>query len=111
MEREAVGVSSETTYMDYPNTQVKSKHKGSEGPTTLCGTKETSQAEVLASTRHFFTNIPVGDQRELPESSVRHNVGIMEVPTTTNVITTISTPTPPTMVDTDLRSTGSPRIS
>ena len=54
MEREALGTSSETAYMDFPNTQVETRLKGSERPTTLCGTKETSQAEVLASTRQFF---------------------------------------------------------
>ena len=54
MEREAIGTSSETAYMDFPYTQVKTRIKESKKPTTLHGTKETSQAEVLASTRHFF---------------------------------------------------------
>ena len=111
MEREAIGTSSETAYMDFPNTQVKPRLKELERPTTLRGTKETSQSEVLASTRQFFANIPVGDQRTLPEGYIRNNVDVLEVPTTTNVTTTTSTPTSPTMVDTDLRSTGSLRIS
>ena len=111
MEREAMGTSSETAYMDFPNTQVKTRLKGLERPTTLCGSKETSQAEVLASTRQFFANIPVGDQRALPEVYARNNENILEMPTTTIVTTTTSTPTSPTMVDTDLRGTGSPRIS
>ena len=113
MEREAIGTSSETAYMDFPNTQVKTKLKESERPTTLHGTKETSQAEVLASTRQFFANIPAGDQRVPPEVYVRNNVDISDIPTTTNVnvITTTSTPTTPTMVDTDIRGTGSPWIS
>ena len=111
MEREAIGTSSETAYMDFPNTQVKTRLKESDRPTTLCGTKETSQSEVLASTRQFFANIPVGDQRTLPEVYVRNNVDVLEVPTTTYVTTTTSTPTSPTIVDTDLRGTGSPRIS
>ena len=111
MEREAIGMSFETAYMDFPNTQVKTRLKELERPTTLCGTKETSQAEVLASTRQFFANIPAGDQRTPPEVYVRNNVDVSEVPTTTNVTTTTSTPTSATMVDTDLRGTGSPQIS
>ena len=55
MEREAIGTSSETAYMDFPYTQVKTRLKESKKPTTLCGTKETSQAEVLASTSLFFS--------------------------------------------------------
>ena len=58
-----------------------------------------------------IANIPVGDQRAPPEVYIRNNVDILEVPTTTNVTTTTSTPTSPTMVDTDLRGTGSPKIS
>ena len=111
MERETIGMSSETAYMDFPNNQVKTRLKELERPTTLRGTKETSQAEVLASTRQFFANIPAGDQRTLPEVCVRNNVDISEIPTTTNVTTTISTPTSPTIVDTDLRGTGSCQVS
>ena len=113
MEREAIGTSSETAYMDFPNTQMKTNLKEVERPTTLCSTKETSQAEALASTRHFFTNIPVGDQRVPPEVYVRNNVAIPDIPTTTNVNVTMttSTPTSPTVVDTDIRGTRSPQIS
>ena len=110
MEREALGTSFETAYMDFPKTQVKTRLKGSERPTTLHGTKETSQAEVLASTRQFFASIPVGDQRALPEVYARNNENILEVHTTTIVTTTTSTPTSPSMVDTDLRGTGSPGL-
>ena len=108
-------MSSETAYMDFPNTQVKIIPEDSERPTTLCGTKEASKAEVLASTRQFFAamdqrniNIPVGDQRTPTEVCVRDNTEVTEVPTTTIVTTTISTPTSPNIVDTDLRGTGSP---
>ena len=110
MEREAIGPSSEIAYMNFPNTQVKTQLKEMKRPTTLHGTKETSQAEVLESTRQFFAHIPAEDQRVLPEVYARDNENVLEVPTTTNVTTT-STPTSPTMVDTDLRGTGSPRIS
>ena len=39
LERETLGTSSETAYMDFPNTHVKTIPKDSERPTTLCGTK------------------------------------------------------------------------
>ena len=111
MEREAIGTSSETAYMDFPYTQVKTRPKEMKRLTTLRGTKETSQAEVLASTRQFFANIPAEDQRAPSEVYVRDNDNVLEVPTTTIVPTTPSTPTSLTMVDTNLRGTGSPRIS
>ena len=85
--------------MDFPNTQVKTIPKKSERPTTLHGTKEASQAEVLVSTRQFFaamdqrnTHIPTGEQRTPTEVYVKDNIGVTEVPTTTIVTTTISTP-------------------
>ena len=63
MEREARGTSSETAFMGLPNTYVETRLKESERPTTLCGTKETSQSEVLASTKQFFANIAAREQR------------------------------------------------
>ena len=111
MEREAIDTSSETAYMDFPNTQVKIRPKESNIPMSLHGTKETSQAEVLASTRQFFANIHAGDQRVPPEAFIRDNENVLEVPTTTIVTMTTSTPTSPAMVDTNLRGTGSPRVS
>ena len=118
LERETMVTSSGTAYMDFPNTQVKTTLNDSERPTVLHGTKEASKAEVLTSTRQFFavmdqrnTNIPAGDQRTTTEVCVRDNIEVLEVPTTTVVTTTISTPTSPNIVDTDLRGTGSPRVS
>ena len=73
--------------------------------------KKQAKQKVLVSTRQFFANIPVGDQRTSTEIYVRDNTEIMEVPTTTNVITTVSTHMSPTIVDTALRGTDSPRIS
>ena len=115
LERETLGMSSETAYRDFPNTQVKSIAEELERPTTLCGTKEASKAEVLASTRQFFaamdqrhTNLPVRDQRTSTEAHVRDNIEVMEVQTTMTVTTTISTPTSPNIVDTSLRGTNSP---
>ena len=117
-ERETLGTSSETVYMDIPSTQVKAISKDTERPTTLCGTKEASQAEVLVSTRQFFAtrdqrniNIPAGDQRTPTEIRGRDNVEVLEVLTTTVVTTTITTPTSPNIVDINLRGTDSPCIS
>ena len=59
LEREVMEMSSKTAYMDFPCTQVKTRPKEMKRLTTLCGTREMSQAEVLASTKQFFANIPV----------------------------------------------------
>ena len=52
-EEETLGTSSETAYMEFPNTSVKTTPKEPilGVPKSLQGTKETSRAEVLASTR------------------------------------------------------------
>ena len=113
-----MGTSSETAYMDFRNTQVKTIPKDSERPAILRGTKEASKAEVLASTRHFFatieqrnTDIPAEDQSTPTEVHVRDSIIVSEVPTTTIVTTTTSMPTSPDPVDIDLRGTSSPWIS
>ena len=54
VKREALGTSSETTYMEFPNTQVETTPKESTVPKSLQGTKEASRAELLASTQQFF---------------------------------------------------------
>ena len=131
LEREVMETSSETAYMDFPCTQVTTSPKEMKRLTTLRGTKETSQGEVLASTKQFFANIPAKDQRLQSEVYVRDNDNVLSVPsdndnvlrvpsdndnvlrvpTMTIVTTTTSTPTSPTMVDTNLRGTESPRVS
>ena len=52
-ERELLGTSSETTYMEIPNTRVKAVHKSptGEAPRIIQGTKEASREEALTSTR------------------------------------------------------------
>ena len=50
VERETLGASSETAYMEFPKTQVETTTKESTVPKCLQGTKEASRAEVLAST-------------------------------------------------------------
>ena len=51
-EREMLGMSSETAYMEFPNTQVKTIPKDlvSGVPKALLGTKEASRVEALVST-------------------------------------------------------------
>ena len=51
-EGDLLGTSSETNYMEIPNTRVKTIHKGPTPgvPKSLQGTKEASRAEALVST-------------------------------------------------------------
>ena len=51
-EGDLLGTSSETTYMEIPNTHAKTIHKSSTSgvPKSIQGTKEASRAEMLAST-------------------------------------------------------------
>ena len=58
-EGDMLGTSSETTYMEIPNTHVKTVHKSpTQGvPKTIQGTKEASRAEALASTQQFFAAV------------------------------------------------------
>ena len=118
LEGETMGMSSETAYMEFPHTQVKTIPKDSEIPKTLQGTKESSRAEVLASTRQFFAaidqrnmNIPTGDLITTTEACERNIIEVPDVPTTTIVTTTTSVTTPLIIVDTELIGMSSPRIS
>ena len=63
-EGDTLGTSSETAYMEFPNTQVKTIPKDpiSEVPKSLQGTKKASRAEALASTQQFFAAV---DQRNM----------------------------------------------
>ena len=119
-EGEMLGTSSETAYMEFSNTSVKTlpKEPISGVPKSLQGTKEASRAEVLASTRQFFAaidqrsmNVPAGNQVTPDEVHERDNIEVPDVPTTTVVTTTTSTTTPPITLDAELRGTSSPRIS
>ena len=89
LERDVMEMSSETAYMDFPCTQVKTRPKETKRPTTFHGTKETSQAEVLVSTKQFFANIPTEDQRTQSEVYLRDNDNVLRVPTTTIGTTSI----------------------
>ena len=58
-EEELLGMSSETTYMEVPNTHVKAVHKSpaQETPRIIRRTKEASREEALASTRQIFAAV------------------------------------------------------
>ena len=119
-EKETLGTSSETAYMEFPNTQVKTVPKEPilGVPKTLQGTKEASRVEALASTQQFFAaidqrnmDVPARDLMTSTEVCERDIIEVPDVLTTTVVTTTTSVTTPPIMVDTELIGTSSPRIS
>ena len=58
-EGDLLGTSSETTYMEIPNTHAKTIHKSptSGVPKSIQGTKEASRTEALASTQQFFAAV------------------------------------------------------
>ena len=119
-EGETLGTSSETAYMEFPNTHVKTIPKASisEVPKSLQGTKEASRAEALASTCQFFAavdqrnmNVPARNQVTSVEVHERDNIEVPDILTTTVVTTTTSVTTPPIPLDVELIGTSSPRIS
>ena len=117
-EREMLGTSTETAYMEFPNTQVKTipKEPISGVPKPLQGTKEASRVEVLASTQQFFAAVyqrnmsaPARNQVTSVEVHERDNIEIPNISTTTVVTTSVTTP--PIPLDAELIGTSSPRIS
>ena len=119
-EGDLLGTSSETTYMEIPNTHAKTIHKSppSEIPKSLQRTKEASRAEALASTQQFLAdvdrrnvNVPARNQLISIEAHEIDNIEVPDVPTTTGATTAASTTPPPITVDAALRGTSSSRIS
>ena len=109
-----LGTSSETTYMEIPDTHVKTVPESStrEAPRIIQRTKEASREEAIASTQQFFaavdrrnanvsTGSPIVVTAEVCERDVME---VHEVPTST-VTTT------PVVLDVKPRGTSSPRIS
>ena len=94
-EKEMLGTFSETTYLEIPNTCVKTVHKSPtrEAPKIIQRTKEVSREEALTTTRQFFAVVEIPD-----------------IPTTT-IATTTSIATPPVTLDVEPRGTSSPRIN
>ena len=109
-----LGTSSETTYMEIPDTCVKTVPKSSsrEAPIIIQRTKEASREEVIASTQQLFaavdrrnTNISSGSPTVV--SAEVHERDVTEVPDapTSTAVTT------PVILDVEPRGTSSPRIS
>ena len=103
-EGDLLGTSSETTYMEIPNTCMKTVHKSPTlgVPKSIQGTKEASRAEALASTQQFFAavdrrnvSISIGNQLASTEVCERDIIEVPDVPTTTVATTSTSTTTPP----------------
>ena len=120
LEGDLLGTSLETTYMEIPNTHMKTVHKGPTPgvPKSIQGTKEASRAEALVSTQQFFAavdrgNVGAAARNQLTSTEVceRDIIEVPDVPTTTIATTTTSTTTPPITRDVELRGTSSPRIS
>ena len=112
-----LGTSSETMYMEIPNTHVKTVPESPtrEAPRIIQRTKEGCRKEAIASTQQFFAaidkrnvSITTGSQLASTEVCVRHFVEVLDVPTTTTTTTTTS---PPVNIDVEPRGTSSPRIS
>ena len=112
-EKELLGTSSETTYMDIPDTLVKTVPESSarEAPRVIQRTKEASREEAIASTRKFFAavdrrNASVATESPIASAEVceRDVIEVPDVPTTTATIT-------PVVLDVEPRGTSSPRIS
>ena len=111
-EEELLGTSSETTYMEIPNTHVKTVLESPmrEAPRIIQRTKEASREEAIASTQQFFAavdrrnaSITTGSQLASTEVHERDVVEVPDVPTTAT--------TPPVNLDVEPRGTSSPRIS
>ena len=112
-----LGTSSETTYMEIPDTHVKTVPESStrEAPRIIQRTKEASREEVIASTQQFFAavdrrnaSVATGSPVASAEVCERDVTEVPDVPTT---ITTTTTTITPVALDMEPRGTSSPRIS
>ena len=112
LEEGQLGTSSETMYMEIPNTRVKTvpENPTREVPRIIQRTKEASREEVIASTHQFFAavdrrnaSITTGSQLASTEVCERDVVEVPDVPTATT--------TPLMNIDVEPRGTSSPRIS
>ena len=108
------GTSSETAYMEIPDTHVKTVPESTmrEAPGVVQRTKETSREEAIASTQQFFatvdkrnTNIFTGSPTEI--SAEVHERVVTEVPN----VPTSTAATTPVILDVEPIGTSSPRIS
>ena len=93
-----LGTSSETTYMEIPDTHVKTVPESStrEAPRVIQRTKEASREEVIASTQQFFAavnrrNVSVTTGSPIASAEVCER-DVTEVPDVPTTITTTTTP-------------------
>ena len=109
-----LGTSSETMYMEIPDTHVKTVPGSStrEAPRIIQRTKEASREEAIASAQQFFaavdretTGVTIGGQLASTEVCERDVFEVPDVPVTTTTTTT------PVTLDVEPRGTSSPRIS
>ena len=108
------GTSSETAYLEIPDTHVKTVPESStrEAPRIIQRTKEASREETIASTQQFFaavdqrnTGISTGSPMVVPvEVHERDVIETSNAPASTAVTT-------PDVLDVEPRGTSSPRIS
>ena len=108
------GTSSETAYLEIPNTSVKTVHESSmrEAPRIIQRTKEASREEAIASTQQFFATV---DQRNTGISTRSPIVVPAEVHERDDVETSNVSPSTavmtPDVQEVEPRGTSSPRIS
>ena len=108
------GTSLETTYMEIPDTHVKTVPESTtrEAHRVIQRTKEVSREEAIASTQQFFatvdrrnTNISTGSPTMI--SAEAHERDVTEVPN----VPTSTAATTPVILDVEPMGTSSPRIS
>ena len=116
-EEEQLGTSSETMYMEIPDTHVNTVPESSmrEAPRIIQRTKEASREEAIASTQQFFAavdrrNASVATGSPIASAEV-HERDVIEVPDVPTTITTTTTTITPVALDMEPRGTSSPRIS
>ena len=109
-----LGTSSETMYMEIPDTHLKTVPESSmrQAPRIIQRTKEASREEVIASTQQFFAAV---DRRNASVAAGSHiastEVHERDVTEVSDVPVTTATTTPPVTLDVEPRGTSSPRIS
>ena len=108
------GTSLETTYMEIPETHVKTVPESTtrEAPRIIQRTKEVSREEAIASTQQFFAtvdrrNTNISTESPTVISAEIHERDVTEVP---NAPTSTATTTP-VVLDVEPIGTSSPRIS
>ena len=106
--------SSETVYIEIPDTHMKTVPKGATGeaPKVIQRTKEVSREEAIASTRQYFavvdrrnTNVSTRGPTEI--SAEVHEGDVTEV----SNVSTSTAATTPIILDVEPRGPSSPRIS